>query len=325
MAITRACALRQFSHRTAEAYVHWARRYVVFHGSRHPARMGAGEVTAFLTHLACDEHVAPSTQNQALHALLFLHQAVLQAPLPALSVTALRAKAKPHLPVVLERSQISAFFAAIDGTARLVALLQYGAGLRILEALRLRSKDLDFTRKTIAVRHGKGGKDRIVPLPETAIEPLRAHLRARWLEHRADLAAGHGLAHLPMAMGRRTPALAANWMWQYVFASHRLTRDPDDGVLKRHHLDEAHIQGLYRRAYLAAGIIVNATSHTLRHSFATHLLERGTDLRMIQELLGHSDITTTMIYTHVSKRGAAGVLSPADDLPVGREDSAHGR
>lgn len=314
-AIEAACRLRHYSRRTSEAYVAWARRYVRHNACVHPAELGPAEITAFLSYLATTEQVAASTQNQAFNALLFLYRTVLQIEVPHAAVQATRAKAPVRLPVVLERSQIAAFFGTISGVSRVVALLQYGAGLRILEALRLRTKDLDFTRKTILVRHGKGGKDRLVPMPEAAIKPLRTHLHERWLQHRADLAAGRGAVHLPGALARRHAALAENWMWQYVFVSQRLSRDPEDGQLKRHHLDETHIQNLYRQAYHAAGIRIGASTHTLRHSFATHLLERGTDLRMIQELLGHSDISTTMIYTHVSKRGGAGVLSPMDDLP----------
>lgn len=314
-AIESACRLRHYSRRTVEAYVAWARRYVRHNACVHPAELGPAELTAFLSYLATTEQVAASTQNQAFNALLFLYRTVLQIEIPHAAVQATRAKAPVRLPVVLEREQVTAFFSRISGVARVVALLQYGAGLRILEAMRLRTKDLDFTRKTILVRHGKGGKDRLVPMPDAAIKPLRALLHERWLLHRADLAAGRGSVHLPGALVRRNAALAENWMWQYVFVSQRLSRDPDDGQLKRHHLDENHIQHLYRQAYHAAGIRVGASTHTLRHSFATHLLERGTDLRMIQELLGHSDISTTMIYTHVSKRGAAGVTSPMDDLP----------
>jgi integron integrase len=307
--------LRHFSMYTVEAYVGWARRYVMHHGCCHPADMGAPAVTAFLTHLATVGKVSASTQNQALQALLFLYAHVLGQALPPASVQAARAKRPKRLPVVLGRGQVTAFFGQIAGFARLVAQIQYGSGLRIMEALRLRTKDIDFERKTILVRHGKGGKDRIVPLPSIAIEPLREHLRARWLQHRIDLAAGNGAVHLPGALPYRTPEMQNNWMWQYVFVSARLSRDAEDGQLKRHHLDESHIQHLYRQAYAAAGIYNGATTHTLRHSFATHLLERGTDLRMIQELLGHSDITTTMVYTHVSTRGAAGIVSPMDDLP----------
>ena len=196
----------------------------------------------------------------------------------------------------------------------MIAWLQYGSGLRLMEALRLRVKDVDLERKMILVRQGKGGKDRMVPLPERAVEPLRMHLQTRWQEHRMDLQEGHGAVHLPDALVRRAQATEENWAWQYIFSSGRLSRDPDDGRLKRHHLDDHNLQKHYRRAFRAAGVTAPACTHTLRHCFATHLLERGQDLRMIQELLGHSDITTTMIYTHVSTRGPGGVDSPLDDL-----------
>lgn len=313
-AIERVCALRRYSRRTAEAYVHWARHFVVHNHGRHPADLGAGAVSDFLSDLALRRQVAASTQNQAMQALLFLYEAVLDRPLPPNVLQVARAKRQQRLPIVLTREQVAAFFEHIDGQARLAAWLQYGSGLRLMEVLRLRVKELDLVRCMLLVRHGKGGKDRMVPLPKRMVEPLRSHLRERWKQHRADLAAGHGEVHLPGAFARRCADTAANWAWQYVFASDRLSVDPADGRTKRHHLDENHLTSRYRTAFRAAGILVPATSHTLRHCFATHLLERGQDLRSIQELLGHSDITTTMIYTHVSTRGPGGVASPADDL-----------
>jgi integron integrase len=314
-AIERACLVRRFSRRTVPVYVGWARRFVMFHGCRHPLELGAGEVTAFLSDLAVRGRVSASTQNQALQALVFLYRCVLDRPLPDGAITAVRAKRAVRLPVVLTREQISRFFAEVSGAARLVALLQYGGGLRLMEALRVRVKEIDLERAMVLVRAGKGDKDRMVPLPRVAVDPLREHLRGRWRQHREDLAAGRGAVHLPDAMARRAAGHETNWAWQYVFASARLSRDPADGRMKRHHLDDHHIQKTYREAFRAAGIAEPAGSHTLRHSFATHLLERGQDLRMIQELLGHSDITTTMVYTHVSTRGPGGVASPADDLP----------
>lgn len=314
--IGRCCAVRRYSRRTAEAYVHWARRFVTHHGARHPLDLTADAVSDFLTHLALHDRVAASTQNQALQALVFLYDAVLQRPLPSDAVRPVRAKQPMRLPIVLTREQVGAFFRHIDGQARLAAWLQYGSGLRLMEVLRLRVKEVDLSRCMVLVRHGKGGKDRMVPLPKRLVDPLRDHLRARWRQHRADLAAGCGAVHLPGALERRNGHDSENWAWQYVFASDRLSRDPADGQRKRHHLDEGHLASCYRSAFRAAGILVPASSHTLRHCFATHLLERGQDLRSIQELLGHSDITTTMIYTHVSTRGPGGVASPADDLLV---------
>ena len=316
-AITGACRVRRFSRRTAQTYVYWARRYVMWAGRRHPAELGAVEVTAFLTSLATEFQVAASTQNQALQALLFMYGQVLERPLPPASVQAVRAKRPLRLPVVLSREQVSAFFREVAGIPALVAWLQYGAGLRLMETLRLRVKEVDLVRRLVLVRSGKGGKDRMVPLPARLVEPLTEHLRARWQQHRLDLRAGTGAVHLPGALARRSHHTEDLWAWQYVFASFKLSRDPDDGRQKRHHVDDHWIQANYRAAFHAAGIQVPASSHTLRHCFATHLLERGQDLRSIQELLGHSDITTTMIYTHVSTRGPGGVRSPADDLDLG--------
>ena len=316
-AIERACLVRQFSRRTVPIYVNWARRYVMFCGRRHPAEVGAEEVTSFLSDLAVRGQVAASTQNQALQALVFLYAHVLRQPLPPGAVRAVRARRPLRLPVVLSRAQVASFFACIAGPARLVALLQYGAGLRLMEALRLRVMDIDQERRLILVRHGKGGKDRVVPLPAAVIGPLREHLEVRRQQHALDRERGQGAVHLPTALARRAPAMADAWVWQYVFASGRFSRDPSDGQLKRHHLDDHHIQKTYRLAYRSAGITVPACTHTLRHCFATHLLERGQDLRSIQELLGHSDISTTMIYTHVSTRGVGGVVSPLDDLLPG--------
>lgn len=313
-AIERACLVRRYSPYTVAAYVAWARRFVMAHDRRHPADLGAAEVSSFLTELATAHRVAASTQNQALQALLFLFDAVLHRPLPPGSVRTVRAKRPKVLPVVLSKAQVAAFFEHIAGPERLVALLQYGGGLRLMEALRLRVKDVVFDRQLILVRHGKGGKDRMVPLPAVAVEPLREHLRLRWQQHQHDIHEGHGAVHLPGALRNRTADMASNWVWQYVFASARLSRDREDGLIKRHHLDDTHVQQVYRLAYRATNIRVGASTHTLRHCFATHLLERGVDLRMIQELLGHADISTTMIYTHVSTRGPGGVVSPVDDL-----------
>ncbi|MBA3938811.1 MAG: integron integrase [Planctomycetes bacterium] len=313
-AIEHACAVRYFSKRTYEAYLGWARRFVMFHGRRHPADLGAGEVTAYLSHLVVAGNVAAATQCQALQALVFLYAQVLERPLPEGALRMVRAKKTRRLPTVLSQEQVAAFFDHIAGLPRLVALLQYGGGLRLLETLRLRTKDLDLERRMVVVRSGKGGKDRMVPLPAVAVAPLREHLRVRHQQYLIDRERGEAAVNMPQAMARKGLTLAQQWPWQYVFASQRISRDPQDGRPKRHHLDENHIQSTYRLAYRAAGILVPACTHTLRHCFATHLLERGQDLRSIQELLGHSDITTTMIYTHVSTRGPGGVTSPADDL-----------
>lgn len=313
-AIERACLLRHFSRRTVAVYVGWARRYVMFHHKRHPAELGPEAISAYLSDLAVRGKVSASTQNQALNALVFLYDAVLGRPLPEAAIRAVRAKRPLRLPTVLSKAQVSAFFAEIAGVPRLIALLQYGSGLRLMEALRLRIKDVDFERKLIVVRHGKGGKDRMVPLPGVAVPALREHLRARWSQFQDDLTRNGAEVALPFALAKRSPQQAKQWVWQYFFASSRLSRDPVDGRLKRHHLDDHWVQRTYRIAFRAAGVLTPACTHTLRHCFATHLLERGQDLRSIQELLGHQDISTTMIYTHVSTRGPGGVASPADDL-----------
>jgi integron integrase len=313
-AIERCAMVRRFSRRTVRVYVDWARRYVMFHQCRHPAEMGVVEVTAFLSDLAVHGKVAASTQNQALQALLFLYSHVLEISLPDKSIRAVRAKRPQRLPVVLPKSAVAEFFQHIAGVPRLTALLQYGAGLRLMEVLRLRVKDIDFERGLIVVRGGKGDKDRVVPLPRVAVDELRVHIKTRYQQYQLDYEKGYAAVHLPHAIERKTPTQAVNWTWQYVFASNKLSRDPADETLKRHHLDEHHIAATYRVAYRAAGITVPAGSHTLRHCFATHLLERGQDIRSIQELLGHQDISTTMIYTHVSTRGPGGVISPVDDL-----------
>jgi integron integrase len=315
-AIEAACMVRRYSRRTANAYTWWARRYVMFHGCRHPAALDGHAVSTFLTDLATSHRVAAATQNQALQALLFLYRAVLEKPLAHDAVTTVRAKRTLHLPTVLSREQVAAFFDHMEGIPSIIAWLQYGGGLRIMETIRLRVKDVDLERRLVLVRHGKGGKDRMVPLPIRLVEPLRQHLRLRWKQHQHDLKQNRGAVHLPYAFRRKVASASINWAWQYIFASERFSVDPDDGVTKRHHLDEHHLQKVYRRAYHEAGIRVPASTHTLRHCFATHLLERGQDLRSIQELLGHNDISTTMIYTHVSTRGPGGVLSPADDLQM---------
>ena len=315
-AIEGACLVRRYSRRTVNTYTWWARRFVMFHGCRHPAELDHRALTEFLTNLATQHQVAASTQNQALQAILFLYSAVLERPLPQGAITAVRAKRPLRLPTVLSREQVAAFFDHMTGVASLIAWLQYGGGLRLMEAIRLRIKDIDMERRLVLVRHGKGGKDRMVPLPVRIIAPLRDHLRQRWTQHRNDLVQNRGAVFLPDAFRRKSPSAATNWTWQYIFSSERFSKDPEDGQWKRHHLDEHHLQKIYRTAYRAAGITLPASTHTLRHCFATHLLERGQDLRSIQELLGHSDITTTMIYTHVSTRGPGGVMSPADDLPI---------
>jgi integron integrase len=303
--------VRHYSIRTEEAYVDWVRRFVLFHGRRHPAELGPEDVERFLTHLAVERGVASSTQNQAKSALLFLYREVLGAELPWLDGVE-SAKAPKRLPVVLTREEVEQVLARLSGTAALITRLIYGTGMRILECLRLRVKDLDFARREIVVREGKGFKDRVTILPDAVAQPLQEHLeRVRWL-HERDLKAGHGDVHLPSALARKYPNAAREWAWQYVFPSARLSRDPRSGEVRRHHADPKVIQRAMQHALRDAGIPKHATPHTLRHSFATHLLDSGYDIRTVQELLGHADVSTTMIYTHVLNRGGRGVRSPLD-------------
>ncbi|WP_457787600.1 integron integrase [Pseudomonas sp. PL-6] len=303
--------VRNYSIRTETVYAEWAKRYIRFHRYRHPAEMGAAEIEAFLTHLAVKRDVSASTQNQALAALLFLYKEVLKLDLPWLQ-DIVRAKKPQHLPVVLTRAEVEALLAQLQGVSWIVANLLYGSGLRLLEALRLRVKDVDFARREILVRDGKGQKDRVTMLPMRIVEPLQLHLdKVRGL-HCSDLAEGFGEANLPFALARKYPNAAKEWGWQFVFPSINRSRDPRGQGTFRHHLHEKTIQRAVREAARRAGSIKHATPHSLRHSFATHLLEAGQDIRTVQELLGHADVKTTMIYTHVLNRGGLAVLSPLD-------------
>jgi integron integrase len=308
-----AIRLRHLSPRTEQAYLDWIRRYWPFCGRRDPARFGADQVAAFLSRLATRDHVAAATQNQALAALLFLYRAVLGQDLPWLDGL-VRATTPDRLPVVLSRDEVRAVLARVEGAPRLMALLLYGAGLRLLECCRLRVKDVDFDRNQITIRRGKGDKDRATMLPASAKQALRAHLERVRTQHEADLAAGAGWVELPCALSRKLPNAGREWPWQWVFPATRLYTCRDTGQRRRHHLHETVVQNAIRRAVLAAGLGKRATCHTLRHSFATHLLEDGSDIRTVQELLGHKDVRTTMIYTHVLNRGPGGVRSPVDRL-----------
>jgi integron integrase len=303
---------RHYARRTVKTYEQWLRRFLRFHAMRHPRTMGSAEVNAFLRHLAVDLQVSPSTQNQALAALLFLYRELLESDLDLEGLV--RARARRRLPVVLTTAEVRAVLDRMDGTEALVAGLLYGSGLRLMEALRLRVKDLDFARSQITVRDGKGGKDRRTLLPRRLAEQLQGHLQEVRAVHQQDLAEGFGRVALPHALARKYPSASVEWGWQWVFPQHHRWRNPATGEVGRHHLDPSLIQKAMRRAVLAAGIHQPATPHTLRHSFATHLLERGQDIRTIQELMGHSDLNTTMIYTHVLNRGPLGVSSPADLL-----------
>lgn len=304
--------LKHYSVRTEEVYVQWVRRFVLHHGKRHPAQMGVAEVEAFLTHLAVAGRVAAATQNQARSALLFLYKEVLGSALPWLDNVE-PAKRPKRLPVVLTPDEARALMARLDGAHWLVAALLYGAGLRLMEALRLRVQDVDFKRREIVVRQGKGFKDRVTMLPEAALGRLADHLLAARSLHAQDLAEGFGEVYLPYALDRKYPGAGREWGWQYVFPSAKRSLDPRSGKVRRHHLDEQTIQRAVKRAVREAEIVKPATPHTLRHSFATHLLQNDHDIRTVQELLGHEDVQTTMIYTHVLNRGGHGVASPLDD------------
>jgi integron integrase len=304
---------RHFSRRTEEAYVAWVRRFVLFHGKRHPALMGEAEITRFLSNLATESRVAASTQNQALSALLFLYRQVLRKEVAWLEGV-VRAKAPRRLPVVLTREEVKRILSNLHGQQHLAATLLYGAGLRLLECLRLRVKDVDLARNEITVRGGKGGKDRRTMLPATASEPLRVQIERVRAQHQRDLAAQAGWVALPGALAQKYPNAGRMLAWQWIFPATRHYLDPATRQRHRHHLHESVLQRAVREAVLKAGISKPASCHTFRHSFATHLLEDGYDIRTVQELLGHQDVSTTMIYTHVLNRGGLGVRSPADRL-----------
>lgn len=303
--------LKHYSIRTEQAYLDWIKRFVLHFGKRHPSEMGAREVEAFLTHLAVEGKVAAATQNQAKSALLFLYREVLEQDLPWLENVE-RAKAPRRLPVVLTEKEVASVLSRLTGTHWLVAGLLYGSGLRIMEALRLRVKDIEFSRGEILVREGKGFKDRVTMLPAVLVDPLKAHLKRVRDLHERDVEAGYGEVYLPYALDRKYPNAGREWGWQYAFPSKNRVVDPRSGVVRRHHVQDQAIQRAIRQAVRDAGIVKPATPHTLRHSFATHLLSSGYDIRTIQELLGHKDVATTMIYTHVLNKGGRGVTSPLD-------------
>lgn len=305
--------LKHYSIRTEQAYVEWIKRFILFHDKRHPAQMGAAEIEAFLTHLAVKNKVSASTQNQAKSALLFLYREVLEQKLAWLEKVT-QAKTAKRLPVVLTVREVQAVLKGLSGTHWLLASLLYGAGLRLMEAVRLRVKDVEFTRREIIVREGKGNKDRVTMLPESTVEPLKLHLAKVKLLHAQDVAAGVAGVYLPFALAKKYPNAGREWGWQYVFPSAKLSTDPRSGIVRRHHVDEKGVQRAMKQAVRAAQITKPATPHSLRHSFATHLLMGGYDIRTVQELLGHSDVQTTMIYTHVLNRGGKGVRSPLDQL-----------
>jgi integron integrase len=303
--------LRHYSLRTEYTYVDWARRYIFFHNKRHPKEMGPAEVQAFLSHLAVERNVSASTQNQAKAALLFLYREVLSIELPWLDEV-IAAKTAKRLPVVLTPVEMRKLLDAMSGTMGLITRLLYGTGMRLLEGLRLRVKDVEFSRREIIVREGKGNKDRVTVLPENLILPLQAHLEKVKALHERDLDAGFGNVFLPDALAVKYPHAAKSWGWQFVFPSTSRSIDPRSGVERRHHIYETSVQRAVREAARLAEIHKPVSPHVLRHSFATHLLQAGYDIRTVQELPGHADVSTTMIYTHVLNKGGRGVTSPLD-------------
>lgn len=311
--VRQALRARHYSPRTEQAYLGWVARFVGFHDGRAPDEMGEEEVNRFLTHLAVTERVAASTQNQALAALLFLYASVVRRPLGHVEGV-VRARRPRRLPVVLTRPEVRAVLDGLEGTPRLVCALLYGSGLRLLECLRLRVKDIDFQRNEVTVREGKGGKDRVTMLPAAVKTQLQVHLERVRQQHAKDLARGLGRAPLPDALARKYPGADRQWAWQWVFPASSYYIDRHTGVRHRHHLHESVIQRAVNEAVRRAGLTKPASSHSLRHSFATHLLEDGYDIRTVQELLGHKDVKTTMIYTHVLNRGGKGVRSPMDGI-----------
>jgi len=318
---------RHYSYRTEQAYVHWIKRFIHFHGVRHPRELGEAEVTAFLNNLVASRGLAAATQNQALSSLVFLYKEVLGRPLDWLDGLA-RAKRPARVPTVLTATEVRHLLAGLEGAKWLMASLLYGAGLRLRECLKLRVKDVDFEYRQIVVRDSKGGRDRVTMLPESVIEPLKLHLARVKVLHERDLAAGYGDVELPDALARKYPRAAYDWAWKFVFPAYRYSTCPRTGVIRRHHVFEDVLIRAVKQAARAAGINKHVSCHTLRHSFATHLLENGYDIRTVQELLGHQSVETTMIYTHVMNKGGRGVKSPVDSgggtgqPPVARDVTA---
>lgn len=314
--VSRKIQARHYSYRTEQQYVHWIKRFILFHGKRHPTELGGPDVETFLTHLAVDRKVSASTQNQALSAILFLYRHVLGAELPWLD-NVVRARRQSRVPVVLTQSETRSLLLRLSGDLALIAGLMYGSGLRLMETLRLRVKDIDFEYSQIIVRDGKGAKDRVTVLPQNVAEPLRMHLERVLELHRLALDEQYGGVQLPHALARKYPNAERDWKWQYVFPAHRPSRDPRSGAWRRHHVHEVRVQRAIRQAARAACIVKPVGPHTLRHCFATHLLEEGYDIRTVQELMGHSDVRTTQIYTHVMRKGASAVKSPLDRAGLG--------
>jgi len=311
---------KHYALKTEQAYLNWIRRYILFHSKRHPVHLGGADLEAFLTHLAIQQNVAAPTQNQALSAILFLYKHVLHRPLD-IELHSVRARRPKHLPVVLTRDEVRSLLVCLQGTNRLIAQLLYGSGLRITECLRLRVKQVDFAQRQLIIRDGKGGKDRVTMLPEAVETPLRQQIvRAKRL-HEIDLKNGLGSVYLPHALERKYPDASRDWPWQWVFPSPQISTNPRSGLQGRHHLTASGVRKAIERAAKLADLNKHVTPHTLRHSFATHLLENGYDIRTVQDLLGHKHVQTTMIYTHVLNRGGMAVRSPLD-LEAGRQPLA---
>jgi integron integrase len=307
-----AIQLKQYSPRTAETYIEWVREYILFHNKRHPKDMGVQEINQFITHLVVDRHIAASTQNQAISAILFLYRHVLQIQLDENQMTAFRPQRAKNIPTVLSKEEVKQVIDRLQGINKLTAQIMYGSGLRIMECLRLRIKDIDFANRQIIVRDGKGGGDRVTPLPNSLMEPLKRQMQSVKALHDQDLAEGYGSVYLPYAIQNKSPNAHKEWEWQYLFPAPNRSEDPETKTTRRHHLDETTLQKAVKHAAKLAKISKKVSPHTFRHSFATHLLEAGYDIRTVQELLGHKDVKTTMIYTHVLQRGANAVKSPLD-------------
>jgi len=305
--------IKHYSYKTEKAYVDWAERFIRFHGIRHPAEMGADEVAAFITHLAVEKNVSASTQDQALHALLFMYEHVVGVKLE--HVDFLRSKKSKHIPDVLSQEEVKKILGRLRGVYYIIGRLLYGSGMRLMECMRLRVKDINFEMQTVTVRDPKNNKDRVTVLPSSVIEPLLTHLKRVAIQHEEDLRLGFGSVELPYALANKYKNAQYEWDWQYVFPAGDYSTDLRSGVVRRHHLYETSVQKQIRRAALEAGITKPCGPHILRHSFATHLLQGGYDIRKIQELLGHQDLKTTMVYTHVAIVGA-GIKSPADCLDI---------
>ena len=309
--IRRVLRTHHYSYRTEQAYLHWVKRYIIYHNKKHPHDMGAAEVAEFLTHLANDRKVAAATQNQALNALNFLYTKVLDKPIGQLHGV-IRAKQSKRLPVVLTRQEVTSLLEHLEGIYIPIASVMYGSGLRLMECLRLRIKDLDFESQTITVQSGKGDKDRVTILPGRLIESLRHQADHIRLLHEQDMNQGHGSVAMPYSLARKYPNAQYELAWKFLFPARGLSRDPRTAIVRRHHIHQSNVQSAIKSAVRKAQINKLASSHTLRHSFATHLLEDGYDIRTVQELLGHSDVRTTQIYTHVMNKGANAVRSPLD-------------